>query len=298
MNSSEQLARYRQAGKTAAAARDFGASIIKEGAKLLDVAEEIESFIVKMGAKPAFPVNLALNSVAAHYTPSPYDESVFKSGDVVKIDVGAHIDGYIADTAMTVEVGALRFQGMIRAAKSALDTAVSLMRAGADMYVIGGAIEAQIKSHGSLPIRNLTGHGLENYKLHTGFSVANVPIRGESKPVSGQAVAIEPFATDGIGRVVDGDVSGIYSLVRAKPQKDPGAEALLNHIIKEYHSLPFADRWCAKIFSGKELNSALRSLVRTGCIRPYHILVEAGGGTVAQAEHTVIVGNDGCEVIT
>lgn len=298
MNASEQMAKYRRAGRIAAAARDFGASIVKEGAKLIDVAGDIESFIVKMGAAPAFPVNLALNSVAAHYTPSAYDESAFKLGDVVKIDVGAHIDGFIADTATTVEVGTLRHQGMILAAKSALEAAVSLMRAGADMYAVGAAIESQIKSRGYLPIRNLTGHGLEQYKLHTGFSVPNVPMKGEAKPVSGQAVAIEPFATDGTGRVVDGDAGGIYSLIRAKPQKDPDAEALLNHIIAEYHSLPFADRWCTNIFSGKELNSALRTLVRTGCIRPYHILVEAGGGTVAQAEHTVIVGNDGCETIT
>ncbi|MDD5503403.1 MAG: type II methionyl aminopeptidase [Candidatus Thermoplasmatota archaeon] len=292
------IAEYRRAGKVAGAARDFGLSIVKEGGKLVDLAQDVESFIVKMGAKPAFPVNLSLNSVAAHYTPSKYDETVFKRGDVVKLDVGSHVDGFIADTAATMEIGTMRHQEMIVAAQSALEAAISLMRPGVDMYVVGAAIEGQIKSRGFLPIRNLTGHGLERYQLHTGFSVSNVPLKGESKPFSGQAVAIEPFATNGAGKVMDGDSGGIYSLIRAKPQKDADSEALLTHIINEFHTLPFADRWCEGKFSEKELNSALKTLVRTGCIRPYRILVEAGEGIVAQAEHTVIVQDDGCEVIT
>lgn len=292
------IAEYRRAGKIAAAARDFGLSIVKEGGKLVDLAQDIEGFILKMGAKPAFPINLSINSVAAHYTPSKYDESILRQGDVLKLDVGAHIDGFIADTAATIEIGTMRHSGMIDAAKSALESAISLMRPGVDMYVVGSAIESQIKSRGFVPIRNLTGHGLEKYILHTGFSVSNVPVKGESKPFSGQAIAIEPFATNGAGRVIDGDPGGIYSLMRAKPQKDANAEALLTHIINEFHTLPFADRWCADKFDGKELNSAIKTLVRTGCIRPYRILVEADEGIVAQAEHTVVLQDGGCEVIT
>lgn len=288
---------YRKAGRIAAEARELGASSIREGIKLLDVAESIENFIAKKGARPAFPVNLAVNNVAAHYTPSSDDCAVFKNGDLVKIDVGVHIDGFIADTARTVEVGNSRYGDMILSTKSALDKAISMMKAGTDMGKIGAAIESQIRSYGYIPIRNLTGHGLDRYKLHTGISVPNVASREEGSPKAGSAIAIEPFATNGAGVVINGEKSGIYGLIRAKPQRNPNAQTLMKHITENYRTLPFAERWL-KAFSEKELKEGLRILIRNGSIRPYNTLLESGDGIVSQSEHTVIVWEDGCEVIT
>lgn len=86
-----------KAGKIASETREYARTIIKKGYLLLEIAEKIESKIIELGAKPAFPVNLSINEIAAHYTPS-YDDEKTAQG-LIKIDLGVHIDGWIADTA-------------------------------------------------------------------------------------------------------------------------------------------------------------------------------------------------------
>ena len=98
---SEELARWRGAGRIASRARDLGVTLVVPGARRRDVADRIEAFIRSQGAQPAFPTNLSRNDEAAHYTPSPEDTATFETRDLVKVDVGAHLDGAIAYTAAT-----------------------------------------------------------------------------------------------------------------------------------------------------------------------------------------------------
>lgn len=290
------LAKYRKAGKIAKAARAFGASKIKEGALLLDVAEDVEEFIRKQGGEPAFPINLALNDAAAHFTPSHDERTRFNRGDVVKIDVGVHVDGYVGDTATTIEVGTHRWGDLIRATKEALDAAIDLMKPNTRLDDVGAAIQRVIEAYGFVPVENLTGHSMERYKLHAGLSVPNVMGDGSGSVKLGDVVAIEPFATDGAGRV-DGKKSGnIYRLV--KPRQIGGKElkALIEHISKNYSTLPFSERWCHKI--DRKAKQRLRKLLRAGVIYSYPILRDVGEGTVTQSEHTVIITEDGCDVLT
>jgi methionyl aminopeptidase len=287
---------YKKAGKIAKNAREHCVSKIKEGVLLLDVAEEVENYIREQGGQPAFPINLAINDAAAHFTPSHDDRLRFSRGDVVKVDVGVHVDGYVGDTAKTVEVGTHRWDDLIRSTEEALNSAIELMRPTARLNDVGAAIQMVIESFGYNPVENLTGHSMERYKLHAGLSVPNV-MGDESGMVKiGDVIAIEPFATDGAGRV-DGKKGGnIYRLIKARQVGSKELNALIQHINENYSTLPFCERWCFEF--DKKARQHIRKLQKTGVIHSYPVLKDVGKGTVAQSEHTVIITDDGCEVIT
>ena len=292
----EALAKVKKAGKIARAAREYGASIIKEGVPLLDVAEGVEEFIRKKGGEVAFPLNLALNDIAAHFTPSHDDRMRFERGDVVKLDVGVHVDGYIGDTATTVEVGTHHWDDLIRSTKEALDAAIEVIGPDTKLDDVGAAIQRVIEAYGFVPVENLTGHSMERYKLHAGLSVPNVMGEGSGTAKLGDVIAIEPFGTDGAGRV-DGKKSGnIYRLIRPRQIGAKELKSFVERIKENYVSLPFSERWCHKY--DKKARQRIRKLVRVGMLFSYPVLREVGKGTVAQSEHTVIITEDGCEVLT
>ena len=96
--------KYIKAGRIAAEVREASRELILPDANIFDVAEKIEKMIRDRGAEPAFPVNISINDVAAHYTPMNKDEIKIKKGDVVKVDIGTHVDGYVGDTAYTISL--------------------------------------------------------------------------------------------------------------------------------------------------------------------------------------------------
>ena len=290
--------KYKKAGEIAAEARDLGASLIKPGVKILDVVESVEKHIISRGAGLSFPVNISINELAAHFTPLNRDKQVFREGDVVKLDVGSHVDGYIADTAVTVEVETNRYKDMIEASASALKNAIEKMKPGVNLSDIGRTIENTIKSYGYNPIENLTGHSLDRYILHSGMSIPNVSsIKSSRKPKAGEAIAIEPFATDGIGHVVAGRGSNIYIISRSLGRlRDKQTKLLFHQMKTNFRSLPFAHRWCTKFSSYSE--TSLNRLSYLGFINQYPQLIEQAKGIVTQKEHTIIVTEEGCEVTT
>lgn len=292
--------KYIRAGKIAAEARDAGAELIKPGVSFLEIAEHVELDILESGASLSFPVNISINELAAHYSPRNDDKLVFKRGDVVKLDVGSHVDGYIADTAITIEVETHEYDDMIKASANALDAAIDVMRGGINLSEIGKTVEETIKSHGYSPIDNLTGHSLERYELHSGMSVPSVSnMVSHVKPKVGDAIAIEPFATNGSGHVVSGEGSNIYMLgppVKSRFVRDNRSKILFNRMRARFRTLPFAQRWCTDMSSN--INMSLRRLSFLGLITHYSQLVEQNRGIVTQKEHTVIVMEDGCEVTT
>ncbi len=288
---------YMEVGKIAGKVRDEFKKKIKEGVSLLEIAEDAENRIIELGAKPAFPVNISINDVAAHYTPFPNDKKCFKAGDVVKFDIGAHIDGIIADTAVTVEVGSKRYEKMIECSEKALENAINVIRDGVSISKIGEVIEETVKNAGYLPISDLSGHVISKYRLHTGISIPNIKVKEDTRLKDGNVVAIEPFVTDGSGRVKAEKEYSIFSLIRDAPQRSPSARRLLEFIAKEYGFLPFAERWVYRTFGGRA-QLALRTLLLNGAIRRYDVLREEKGGIVAQSEHTMIVCDDKAVVTT
>lgn len=291
---------YKLAGKIAAEARDYGSGLIKAGVSLLEVANSVESKILDNGAGLGFPVNISVNEIAAHYSPRNDDPSVFKKGDVVKLDIGTHIDGYIADTAITVEVETNNFNDMIDASSKGLDAAINLIRPGINLIEIGKKVKETIMSYGYKPIDNLTGHSMERYVIHAGMSVPSVPsINNNIKPKVGDVLAIEPFATNGAGHVISGDGSNIYLCKKSyNPRfiRDKNIKIISNRIKNHFKTLPFAQRWFEKLFPNHD--TFLSKLAFFGVLKHYPQLVESNKGIVTQKEHTVILTKDGCEVIT
>ena len=293
--------KYRRAGQVAADAREYGLSLIKEGVRFLDVAEGVEARIREQGCSFAFPVNISRNDLAAHYSPRHDDQSVFHKGDLVKLDVGVHVDGYIADTASTIEVGTMTYNSLITASRTALDNAIKKIGGHSSLTEVGKTIQETIQSFGFKSIENLTGHSLERYVLHSGLSIPNIndPTFIKVKPKVGDVIAVEPFASNGAGHVISGDGSNIYLFlgsVRGRLVRDQKTRIMLQKIHTSFGTLPFAQRWCVKNFS--EVDSLLKKLSFFGSLKHYPQLKDKNKGMVSQAEHTVIITEDGCEVIT
>ena len=283
----DEIEKYVLAGKIAAQVAEESRPLIKVGAPLLDIAEKIESSIREKGGMPAFPVNLSLNDEAAHYTPVPGDDRKIGLSDVIKIDIGVHVDGYIGDTAYTVSLDG-KYANMIEAAKEALEKALPMCTPGMMVDDISGVIEDAIKNRGYLPVVNLTGHGLKQWEGHAEPTIHNTKIGYGYELSEGEVIAIEPFATDGGGLVKDSEPAVIFSLLGRKPARSPDARRLIREMVA-FNGLPFAERWLGSSFSTR---LALRELRRSGALYEYPILKEVKKGIVSQAEHTVIVGKE------
>ena len=288
--------KLRLAGKVAAEARALGVSLCAEGALLLDVAERIEAHMRSRGSPPAFPTCLSIDHVAAHYSPVHNDRTALRRGNVVKLDLGAQVDGYIADTAATVEVGTRNWTDLIRASEVACETAIEVCRPKTPTRLIGSAIERAIESFGFKPISNLTGHTIERYNLHAGKSIPNVGGLGGDVVEAGDTLAIEPFSTNGAGKVEGRKSGNIYRLLSTRDIAPPSLNEFLRRIEESFKTLPFAERWAYAL--DHKAPAHLGRLLRAGRIMTYESLLDAGRGIVAQTEHTMIVDGGGVEVTT
>lgn len=288
----EIIGKYVMAGKILSQVRSEAKDRIKVGVSLLEIAEFVESRAVELGADgSAFPCNISRNDEAAHATPLAGDETVFAE-DVIKLDLGVHVGGYIADSAITIDLSG-NYTDLVKASEAALEAAINTVCNGVNTAEIGAVIEDTIISHGFKPIGNLTGHGLAQYIPHAHPSIPNRHVSNGVELRTGDFIAIEPFATDGVGKVVDGMLTEIFQVIRKKPVRLPAARVLLKEL-EQYSTLPFAKRW----LKSPQLDFALMQLEKAGIVHSYPVLKEVGGGMVSQAEHTVIVTDDGCEVTT
>jgi methionyl aminopeptidase len=289
------LGKYIRAGRITKEAREFAADSVRAGGSALELVNAVEGLIRSKGAQCAFPVNIGVNEVAAHYTPSKSSDIVFSPGDLVKIDIGAHVDGYPADTAVTVEVGTKNHTSLMDAAESALEMCMQMISPGTTVSAMGETIERAISSAGFKPIQNLTGHSMERYNLHAGLSIPNVKTWDRSALREGMILAIEPFSTTGKGKVNGGAKGGIYRIMRDR-KAPPEVTTFFSRMQSTFGGFPFAERWCDELHPNA--SSLLPKMVRMGMVMGYPILIEAGMGLVAQAEHSVIVTHEGCTVLT
>lgn len=289
------LEKLRTAGRVSREAKEVGIAAVREGALLLDVAEEIEGHMRRRGTRPAFPTCISIDDVAAHYSPTHDDALRFRRGNVVKLDLGAQLDGWVADTAVTIEVGTRNWTELIRASELALATAIEGVRAGVPTRALGAGIQRAIEAHGYKPIRNLTGHTIERYVLHAGKSVPNIP-HGHDVLEADEVVAIEPFSSSGAGQVDGRRTGNIYRVLRTKSLRVPELNAFLSDLVVTFRTLPFAERWAYAL--DPKAPALLNQLLRLGAIMTYPALLDTGKGIVAQTEHTMIVRAGGAEVTT
>jgi len=294
-----QIEDYLKAGKIAGEVRENVRKKNWVGSTLAEICEYVESEIIKRGAKCAFPVNTSLNEVAAHYTAEPNDPKTVSDADLVKIDLGAQVNGYIADTAVTVNYDT-QYDSLVQAAENALQAAMSMIKVGVKSKDVGRKIQNTIMDMGFKPIANLSGHSLDQYTIHAGKTVPNMWTIGSFSFSENEAFACEPFVTtkNALGFVRNGKIKNIYALVSRKKTKDDEADKLLEYIWNNFNMLPFALRWIVKEWEEKEARKMLDFLIKKKVVKAYAILVEANGKTVAQAEHTFIPTQTGVTITT
>jgi methionyl aminopeptidase len=295
----EALEKLRISGRILRETREQLKGVVRENMPIIDVCESAEDIIKKKGARPAFPCNVSINEVAAHYTSPPGDKKRIPEGALVKVDIGAHIDGYVTDTAFTACFNS-EYSGLVGAAERALAAAIDTIRPDVSTSILGRIIERTIKSRGFKPVSNLTGHQIGRYILHTGTSVPNVSQIFSSKIRLGGVYAIEPFVTlpNAVGKVENGGEITIFRLVKSRSLKSQYAKKLLRYIDENFRTLPFAERWLKDVVPEEHHAEAFRELLTSKSLTGYPIFVEASKKVVAQAEHTVLVIEDGCIVLT
>ena len=288
---SERYEKHREAGQILAQVREETVDRIEIGAHHLEVAEFAENRIRELGGQPAFPLNISIDEEAAHATPKIDDETTFGE-EMINIDIGVHVDGWLADSATTVD-----FTGqddLVEASRAALDAAIGLVEPGASTADLGAAIEAAIDGYGYNPVVNLTGHGLGHWDQHTTPSVPNRAVSQGVNLEVGMVLAIEPFATDGSGKVTEGAEEQIFAIERDGRVRNRQARNVLEQVNEEFRTLPFALRW----LNEPRAEMAIRRLKMQDIVHGYPVLREDAGRFVSQAEHTVIVTEDGAEITT
>ncbi len=290
---------FQQAGKIAAEVRERVKRTVCEGMPIIDLCDEAEYLIRSRGAHPAFPCNVSINEIAAHYTSPPQDKRTIPEGSLVKIDIGVHVNGYIADTATTVCLNPEN-ENLVNTAEEALEKAIEILRPKLSISEFGSIIQKTIRSKGLKPISNLTGHQIRRYIIHAGKALPNVHNFSTEKLIEGEIYGVEPFVTtaDAAGKVKSGLESHIFRFIRRKSLRDPYTKQLLNHIRNEFRTLPFTERWLKGIVPQDHYKNAFSRLLSSKCLMSYPVFIETSGKPVAQAEHTVLIVKGGCVVTT
>ncbi|MDI6826080.1 MAG: type II methionyl aminopeptidase [Candidatus Aenigmarchaeota archaeon] len=284
----EILEKYEKAGKINQEVKMFAREQLKPGVKVLDLAEKIEKMIIDKGGGIAFPVNISLNDIAAHYTPDIDDTLTLKDGDLVKVDIGVHVDGFIADSAFSVRLGE-KSDILIKAAEDALEQFIKEIRPGKTVDEMSKLIEDVVMSYGVNPVRNLAGHSLEEYTQHGGLSIPNGHIPSKEEIKEGQVLGMEVFTTHGEGLVKESFPTLIYMLIQPKPVRLRESRKILQLAVDKFKTLPFARRWLKGIGSTVMLQLALKELVDREVLIEYPPLRERSNSLTAQAEETIIV---------
>lgn len=288
----EALSKLIKAGKIAKKTLEYASNVIKPGARLIDVVNRIENFIRENSGDPAFPVNIGIDNIAAHYTPIHGDQGVIGENSVVKVDIGVHVDGYIADTATTISFNPV-YEGLVESCRRALEKAIEILKPGIRALEIGRVIEEVIKSHGYKPIRNLSGHGIERYTIHSGVIIPNYNDIFNRQRLGKGIYAIEPFATNGVGLVRESDIVTIYALKPGIRNIPPRVKEFYDYVYRTRRNLPFAARWYIERYGDLGgLMEIINTLRGSRGLVEYPVLVEREGGIVVQFEHTIIVVNN------
>ncbi|MBL9078141.1 MAG: type II methionyl aminopeptidase [Planctomycetes bacterium] len=292
------LDKLRQSGRISAKALAHGRALIVPGARLEDIQREVERVIRDLGGAPAFPAQMSKNHIAAHYCSPPGDPTTVLPGDIVKLDCGTHVDGYVTDNATTVDLRDGDNSLLCAASRMALENAIAVMGPGVSLTEIGRQVETTIESLGFKPVRNLCGHGVARYTIHCAPSVPNYADPKAAKLRPNMTIACEPFASDGKGMIdVDGKAE-VFMLTRDVRPKD-NLSGELKRAVEQSDGLPFARRDLVR-WLGNEARAeeALRTLLKKELVEQYPPLCERPGVRIAQFEHTIFIHENGTEVMT
>uniref|UniRef100_A0A7S0DS25 Methionine aminopeptidase 2 n=1 Tax=Amorphochlora amoebiformis TaxID=1561963 RepID=A0A7S0DS25_9EUKA len=321
----------REAAEVHRQVRQYVYKFIRPGLPLLEVAQRIENatkFLVRQNGTQrgwGFPTGLSVNHVAAHYTPNYGEpERIIRFHDVIKVDFGVQIKGWIIDSAFSIAFDK-RHLGLLEASKKATEAGIRAAGIGVKLKDIGAAIQNVMESYTSelsntndikkrnenvsvriRVISDLGGHSMKRYDIHAGKSVPCVACNDDTRMEAGEVYAIETFASTGTGVVEERGNCSHYmwnskcDLTKLKQRllKKPSAFRLAQHIRSRYHTLAFCRRWLDDAGFKNHL-AALSTLVNAKAVTPYPPIVDHREGCfVAQFEHTIYLGPNGKEVLS
>ena len=287
-------------GKVSRTALEYSKGVVKPGVSLLEAAEKIEKFIVEKGCEFSFPVNLSINSQAAHYSPDADDKSIFEENDLVKVDLGARKGHHLTDCAITIDLSGKNSK-LVETSDKALENALSVIKVGVEVRDIGKEIEKTARAAGLKVIQNLGGHGIEHDELHAGVFIPNYDNGDNTALEEWQIVAIEPFVTNGLGYVQNGEALQIYQKIDNVASRAKETREVSKYIDEHYLTYPFSIRWLVKELDSLgefSVRKAVAELMYAGALEPFPVLIEKGNGLVSQSETQVLVEKDSCTIIT
>ncbi|MAE76359.1 MAG: type II methionyl aminopeptidase [Planctomycetes bacterium] len=289
--------KFRKAGRIAANAREYGRSLIEPGRLLRDIVEAVEARIFELGGKLAFPAQISVNHIAAHYCPPPDDKTTVNASDILKLDCGVHVDGHVADNAVTVDLRDGVDSPLSLASKMALENVIAMVGPGVAVAEIGRTVHDTISAMGFKPVFNLTGHGVSRWVIHCKPSIPNYDDKRSDRLAPGQIIACEPFATDGTGYIEERGTAEVFRQSRTVKPRDKLPQPVIN-ALEELRRLPFARRDLVRFFGPKEADGVLTMLHKRRILEDYPPLAEKPGVRISQHEHTMMILEDGVEVTT
>jgi methionyl aminopeptidase len=293
-----EVDKLRQSGRISATALAHGRAMIVPGARIEDIQRAVEAKIRELGGAPAFPAQISRNHIAAHYCSPPGDPTTVQPGDIVKLDCGTHVDGYVSDNATTVDLRDGEGSLLCAASRMALENAIAVMGPGVSLTEVGRQIEQTIGSLGFKPVRNLCGHGVARFTIHCAPSVPNYADNKAPRLRPNMTIACEPFASDGKGMIQVDGAPEVWMLKRDVRPKD-GLPATLERAMTQTSGLPFArrdlERWLGSLGA---VPDALKTLRKKDLLDEYPPLCEKPGVRIAQFEHTIFISETGAEVVT
>lgn len=297
-----KLDSLRKAGDIAKKVKEFIRPKVKVGVSVLDLITQAEDQVVKLEGACAFPVNVCINNTAAHYTsPIKEDELMIADGDIVKVDLGVHVEGYIVDTAFSVSLNdSKELENIIQSTEVAVDAAKMMAKPGINTRDIGAKVEDIVKGFGYNPIKELGGHQIERWTVHGKKSLPELGNQRGDEMEAGDVFAVEIFSSTGEGSVHNTKYSYIYELnpyVGRVPLRRKASKQVLGFINKNYKTLPFAERWLAKEFKMGVI-FGLQELAQQGKLQVHYVVAENKGVYVAQTEQTILITEDGFEQLT
>jgi len=290
---------YTKAGKITSEVRRIVRDYVKPGLGYLETCDLVEGEIMRRGGRPAFPTGIGVNEVTAHYAPQEDDTSKFKESDLIKVDFGVEVEGYVADTALSVTFNP-EYDMMLGATERALNAAIAMAKKEVKTGEIGAEIHREAARFGFKTIQNLTGHTLDRYVVHAGKSIPNLYVPNLQSLKKGDVFAIEPFLTlaSAAGYVVDTPAETIFSIAVRRKTGVPELDSFAERVWSDRRTLPFTPKWYSKEYGKEKLQRVVMELVKRRLMHSYPTLVEASKSPVAQFEHTMALDEAGLTILT
>jgi methionyl aminopeptidase len=290
---------YVKAGRITSEVRSVVREMVKPGLGYFETVENVEAEIARRGGKPAFPVGIGVNAVTAHYSPQSDEGARFSESDLIKVDFGVEVDGYVADTAVSVTFNP-DYEVLLQATERALGAAIAMAGKDPRTGEIGAEILRAASRFGFKTIHNLTGHTLDRYIVHAGKSIPNLYVPNLPPLKKGEVFAIEPFLTLGsaAGYVVDTPTTTIFAIAARRKTGSKELDSFAERVWEDRRTLPFTPRWYSKEYDKDAVQRMLKELVKKKVMHSYPTLVEASNKPVAQFEHTMAFDEGGLVVLT